>query len=184
MKPHLRISLAIVLLILSSPAAVLGEPSKTPRYLMSQPMSIFDWGIYQADKKMNSFKFSDRFATPYFGGSARYDPDENKIYLRGLFQGQGTQKECEDNLRALKGAFATFRWDERRTIEAAWKVLDSLFSHAGGYKNKNRPDDVGKQLIHITDIEAHVFAKQPDGNLRVGAKCRSTFKTSEISPIE
>ena len=132
---------------------------------------------------MNSFKYYEQFATTYFGGSARYDPEENRIYLRGLFQGKGTQQECENNLRALKGAFATFRWDENRTIEAAWKVLDSLFSHAGGYKNKKRPGDVGKQLIHITDIQAYVFVKQPGGKMQVGAKCRSTFKTSEISAI-
>lgn len=177
------IPLSIVPLLLSFPAAVPGAPTKTPRYLMSEPMSIFDWGIYQADKKMNSYKYYDIFSTPYVGGSARYDPDENRIYLRGMFQGKGTQNECEDNLRKLKGAFASFRWDENRTINAAWKVLEGLFSHAAGYKNKNRPNDVGKQLIHITNIEAHIFVKQPDGNLKVGARCSSTFKTSEISII-
>lgn len=150
---------------------------------MSEPMSIFDWGIYQADKRMNSFKYYGKFATPYVGGSARYDPEENKIYLRGMFQGKGTPEECESDLRELKGAFATFSWDENRTIEAAWKVLDGLFSHAGGYKDKNRPADVGKQLIHITHIEAHVLVKQSDGHLTVGAGCTSTFKTSEISAL-
>jgi hypothetical protein len=177
------IPLSMVLLMPSFPAAVLGEPSKTPKYLMSEPMSIFDWGIYQADQKMNSFKYYKVFSTPYLGGSAQYDRDENRIYLRGMFQGRGTQEECAHNLRKVKGAFAAFRWDENKTIEAAWKVLESLFSHAGGYKNKNRPGDVGKQLIHITSIEAHILVKQPDGNLTVGAKCRSTFKTSEISTI-
>jgi len=182
-KTLFGIPLSIILLFLSFPAAVSGEPSKTPRYLMSEAMSLFDWGIYQADQKMNSFKYYGKFATPYLGGSARYDPDENKIYLRGIFRGKGTKEECESDLRELKGAFATFRWDETRSIQAAWKVLDSLFSHAGGYQNKNRPGDVGKQLIHITHIEAHVFVKEPGGNLKTGASCTSTFKTSEVSTL-
>lgn len=176
-------ALLAILPILWMPGIVVGEPSKTPRYLMSEPMSLFDWGIYQAGQRMNSFRHSNVFAISYFGGTAEYDPNENKIYLRGLFEGKGTPEECADQLRVLKGAFARFRWDENKSIEAAWKVLDDLFSHAGGYKGPNRPGDVGKQLIHITDIEAHVFVKQPGGALKTGAKCRSTFKTPEVTAI-
>lgn len=176
-------ALSIILPMLAFPAIVSGEPSKTPRYLMSEPMSLFDWGIYQAGQRMNSFRHSNLFAISYYGGTAEYDPDQNRIYLRGLFEGKGTPQECADQLRVLKGAFARFRWDDNKSIEAAWKVLDDLFSHAGGYRNRNRPNDVGKQLIHITDIEAHVFVKQSGGALRTGARCRSTFKTPEVTAI-
>ena len=177
------VALLAILPILSFSGTASGEPSKTPRYLMSEPMSLFDWGIYQAGQRMNSFRYSNLFAISYFGGTAEYDEKENKIYLRGLFQGKGTPEECADQLRVLKGAFARFRWDDNKSIEAAWKVLDDLFSHAGGYKNGNRPGDVGKQLIHITDIEAHVFVKQSSGGLKTGAKCTSTFKTPEVTAM-
>ena len=182
--PRKRLVVPLVILqMLLFPAAASAEPSKTPRYLMSEPMSLFDWGLYQAGQRMNSFRHSNLFAISYFGGTAEYDPGQNKIYLRGLFQGKGTPEECADQLRVLKGAFARFRWDDTKSIEAAWKVLDELFSHAGGYKNQNRPGDVGKQLIHITDIEAHVFVKRSDGSLKTGAKCTSTFKTPDVTAL-
>ena len=85
---------------------------------MSESMSLMDWGVYQAGKKMESLKdFNNTqpplFSTYYASGIARYDWDENRIVLLGLFHGNGIQDECTENLRKLKGAFADFTWDEK-----------------------------------------------------------------------
>lgn len=173
----------ILLLVLMLPVVASGEPTETPEYLMSEPMSLMDWGIYQAGKKMESLKdfHNTLFSTQYMGGSARYDWDENRIILLGMFHGNGTQDECTENLRKLKGAFADFTWDEKEQKKAAEGVLNGLFSHEAGYQRKERPSEVGKQLIHITIIEAHIISKFDDKQTDV--KCKSTFKSSEISII-
>lgn len=198
----------ILLLVLILPAVASGEPTETPKYLMSEPMSLMDWGIYQADKKMESFRVlnhlkPDFFSIHYMGGSARYDWNENRIVLSGMFEGNGTQDECTENLRKLKSAFADPAWDaelQREAAEvvvgvllddanpelqrkAAERVLDVLFSHEAGYQTKGRPTDVGKQLIHITIIEAHIPIRQIDAPMLEFVTCKSTFKSSEVSII-
>ena len=200
----------ILLLVLILPAVASGEPTETPKYLMSEPMSLMDWGIYQADKKMESFKVlnnlkPDFFSIHYMGGSARYDGNENRIVLSGMFEGNGTQDECTENLRKLKSAVVDYTWDRpwqwktgelsvgvmefwdsvtpEKQREAAERVLDELFRHGAGYQGRGRPDDVGKQLIHITIIEAHIAIRQIDAPMLEFVTCKSTFKSSEVSII-
>ncbi len=175
-----RIALLFVLML---PAVALGEPTETTKYLMSEPMSLMDWGIYQASKKMESLKDHNIafFSTHYMGGYAQYDWDENKITLIGMFLGNGTQDECKENLSKLKGAFADFTLDEKEQRKVAEGVLNGLFSHKSGYQRKDRPSDVGKQLIHITIVEVHIINKFDYEQSDV--KCKSTFKSSELSII-
>lgn len=115
------------------------------------------------------------------GGYAQYDWDENKITLIGMFLGNGTQDECKENLSKLKGAFADFTLDEKEQRKVAEGVLNGLFSHKSGYQRKDRPSDVGKQLIHITIVEVHIINKFDYEQSDV--KCKSTFKSSELSII-
>ncbi len=198
----------ILLLVLMLPALALGEPAETPKYLMSESMSLMDWGIYQADKRMNSFRVlnnlkPDFFSIHYMGGSARYDWNENRIVLLGIFEGNGKRDECTENLRKLKSVFTDRVWDaelqwksEEVTENVLWNdanpelqrkaaemVLDGLFSHEAGYQTKGRPDDVGKQLIHITRIEALIVTSQIDDTIFRTVECKSTFNSSEISII-
>ncbi len=178
----------ILLLVLMLPVVASGEPTETPEYLMSEPMSLMDWGIYQAGKKMESFKNLNNvqpplFSTYYTGGWARYDWDENRIVLLGMFYGNGIQDECTENLKKLKGAFVDFTWDEKEQREAAERVLNGLFSHEADYQTKGRPSDVGKQLVHITIVEAHIITSQSEGLPKTTVKCKSTFKSSELSII-
>lgn len=178
----------VLLLVLILPAVALGEPTETPEYLMSESMSLMDWGVYQAGKKMESLKdFNNTqpplFSTYYASGIARYDWDENRIVLLGLFHGNGIQDECTENLRKLKGAFADFTWDEKKQRKAAERVLNGLFSHKADYQTKGRPRDVGKQLVHITVVEAHIITSQSEGLPKTTVKCKSTFKSSELSII-
>ena len=178
----------VLLLVLILPAVALGEPTETPEYLMSESMSLMDWGIFQAGKKMESFKDFNNFQPAFFptyyaGGFARYDWDENRIVLLGLFHGKGTQDECTENLRKLKGAFTDATWGKKEQRKAAERVLNGLFSHEAGYQTRGRPSNVGRQLIHITVVEAHIMTSQPDGLTKTTVKCKSTFKSSELSII-
>ena len=178
----------ILLLVLILPTVALGEPTETPEYLMSESMSLMDWGIFQAGKKMESFRDFNNFQPAFFptyysGGFARYDWDENRIVLLGLFYGNGTQDECTENLRKLKGAFTDDTWDEKEQRKAAERVLNGLFSHKADYQTKGRPRDVGRQLVHITIMEAHIITSQSEGLPKTTVKCKSTFKSSEVSII-
>lgn len=45
------------------------------------------------------------------------------------------------------------------------------------------PDDVGKQLVHITTIEAQVYTRYAGGSVKESVKCKSNFKSADVSII-
>jgi hypothetical protein len=172
---------AIVLLL--SPLTQ-AEPTKTMSWLMDEPMSLFDWGIYKTNKKLSDLKISASiFKAEFFFASAEYDWDVNRIRLRVMFTGNGTEAECTENLKLAKGAFLDFKWDEKEQIRVAPTVLRGLFSHEGGYQSKKGPTDVGDELAKIATIEAFILVKAPDGSYSPKAKCQADFRSATISVI-
>jgi len=146
---------------------------------MSQPVTLFDWGILNANIEMESYiKFNHIFSIRYVAGQARYDYSKNRIILTGTFQGKGTQKECTYNLRRLKMSFAPTTSTRPSQEVSAEQVLDGFFTHEG-YSLDKQPKFLGKQLVDITIIEAHII------NLKTihTAKCQSTFTSPDISVI-
>ena len=178
---RLRNTLIGSLIVALLPVLAWAEPSRVPRWLMSEPMSLFDWGIYQTDKKFESFKDYKIFSVHYMGGSARYDWDADRIKLQVMFQATGADAECSDNLKKAKGAFLNFTWVEAEYPRVARDVLADLFSHQGSYKGTTQPKDMGEQLSNITVLEAVVYVSGANGALSPKVRCQTTFKSKDIS---
>jgi hypothetical protein len=171
------------LLVAHLPVVAWAEPSRVPLWLINEPMSLFDWGIYQTDKKLESFKEYKIFSVHYMGGFAQYDWEANRIKLQVMFQGNGTDTECNDNLKKAKGAFLNFTWVDAEYPRVAREVLADLFSHKGGYKGTTQPKDLGDQLSNITVLEAVVYVSGANGTLSPKVRCQTTFKSKDISVI-
>jgi hypothetical protein len=78
----------IALLLALIPLLAQAEPNKAMSWLMDEPMSLFDWGIYKTDKKVADLKIaSSMFTAQFFSGSAEYEWEANRIRLRVLLQG-------------------------------------------------------------------------------------------------
>ena len=175
----------ILIFVMLLPTLALGEPTKTPKYLMAESMSLMDWGIYKASKKMNSFGEFKFFPVNYTSGWANYDWNENRINLIGMFHGDTTDaptvENCTKSVNQLKNLLiSTLFYTKAEKREAAESMLSNLFSHEGGYQAGNRPDDVGKQLVHITTIEAQIFTNNADGSVKSSVKCKSNFKSEDV----
>lgn len=179
--PVFRVFVASTLLCLS--VSVSAAPSKTPRTLMSQPLTVFDWGMIEIRRKLESFRTLTLFDIPYLGGSAEYLWDENLIVLLAKFQGTGSDRECANNLKLLKGGFADFEWDTKKQEGAAAAVLAQLFNHPSGYAKDGKPIQIGRNLISIVRVEATVYV-ETDGVLRVGSRCSSDFRSAKINAIK
>ncbi|MCG7963749.1 MAG: hypothetical protein N0E54_13700 [Candidatus Thiodiazotropha taylori] len=174
----------LILLILTFSTEIHAEPTKTPKYLMSESVSLLDWGIYTSQQRLESLiesltNSSQLENSKYLSSSTEYDFDENRIDLKTVFIGKVTNENCKNVLKFLKAIFVNFEFDEAKQREAAELVLDSTFSHEAGYLNKKRPKDIGKQLVHITTIETTIFSESFENEV----KCKSTFKSPEISII-
>ena len=170
------------LLLILIPLMAQSEPTKTTSWLMSEPMSLFDWGIYKTDKKLAELKIaSSMFTAQFFSGSAEYDWDANRIRLRVLLYGNGTDAECLENLRVAKGGFLDFKWDEKEQHRYAPITFRALFSHEGGYKSKGTPTDIGEEIAKIATIEVFILVKASDGSYSPKAKCQADFRSSATS---
>lgn len=179
----LRRRLFLCLLLLIYPAianTAHAEPTRVPQWLMRESVSLFDWGIYKLDKKMEWMKeLGGLFTIHYAGGSAEYDWDSDRIKLRFTFQGKGTEQECVDNLKKAKGALLNFSWDDTQYAKLAREVLAGFFSHEGGYKDASAPSDIGEQLANITTLVGEVIG--PEMSIKI--RCQTTLKSPEVSII-
>ncbi len=148
-------------------------------------MSLFDWGIYKADKKIADLKQAkETYTADFFFGSADYDWKANRIRLRVSFIGKGTEAECIENIRRAKVAFLNYTRTERDHVKVAREVFEGLFSHEGGYKSHNQPSDIGEQIMNISLMEATVFIPGEAGSYLPRAKCSMNFTSSEVSVIK
>lgn len=176
---------ALCLTILSTGLPSYAEPGRVARWLMGEPMSLFDWGLYKADKKTAELKsMKEKFSSDFFYGAADYDWGMNRIRLRVNFIGKGTEAECIENIKRAKGAFLDFTWNEKEQVKVARDVFTTLFSHEGGYKSKSHPSDIGEQLASMSVMEATVYIPGDKGSYLPRAKCSMDFRSAEVSVVK
>ena len=82
-----KILIAVSLLAWSSQFAS-AEPSPATRWLMKEPMTLMDWGLFKASNSLKEIvnligRFPEEIE-PY-SATAEYDWDENKIRLKAVF---------------------------------------------------------------------------------------------------
>lgn len=174
---------AVIVLCLATLAPIaLAEPGRVTKSLMDEPMSIFDWGIFKLDQKLETFRqFKTVFMGEYLMGSAAYDWDADRIRINLGFIGTGSQAECIENLKRAKLALLNFPAEaELRT--AASKAMSSFFSHEGGYQSARQPKDAGEVLANMTVIEATVYVIASNG-YAPKSKCQTTLRSKEISVV-
>ena len=94
-----KILLIVVLTILCNKAYA--EPSKAVLYLMDEPVSMFEWGLYKLGKSMDEMTFSSYSDLNVHDSSAKYVDDaltahadaERRNLRAHLLKDQGTGSE-------------------------------------------------------------------------------------------
>lgn len=178
----MRSRIAALVLGMCLSAGTQAEPTATVTWLMNEPMSLFDWGVYKADKKAGGLgELGSRlFTARFMSGSAAYDWDANRLRLRVFLNGNGTDAECVENLKAAKHVFLDFTVTGNDQATAAATVFGYLFSHEGGYRAKSTPAKLGHELANIATIEATIFKSNNDQTLSPKAKCQADFRSNEV----
>jgi len=168
------------LLIMLIPSIVQAEPSKTPRFLMDEPMSLWDWGFYQLRKRVDRLEGKKIGEALFTFGAATYDWDKNRIIIEGVFSGESTQKSCVNTINKFKGTLASTYSSPERLLVNAERLFTSMFSHAGGYQSTKRPDDFGKQLIKIVLFEIYIHDIKKENS---SISCTGTYLSDNVSIV-
>lgn len=153
----------IVLLVffMVIPTIGYGEPSAAVRYLMDEPVTMFDWGLYRLRRIVDQFKF-ENLDLDNLQSYINYDWDQNS--LRIVFYAQtkdrvdktSAKKICETITAKISSTFGGEIKDKelRRNISIA-----TLFEH-GVFENRDKPDNFVEKIEKITKIEVNVFTRK------------------------
>ena len=167
---RILMSSVIAFLILTNPKITNAEPSETIKYLMNEPATLFDLGLYRINQELSErpIPFTIDKAPPATRIYAEYNWDLNRIeinirYLYGTKKIPNNIKELAlfhiDNLKVYLGI-------DTRTGRPFGKQsrLKEYFIHLN-FENKNRPKYLGEKLDQITTFIIEVISPEPKREL-------------------
>lgn len=170
--------LALSLVALSSMGWA--EPSPMVRYLMKEPVTLFDWGIIRL------YEYVDGFAKDYLKNNAvqdiystvTYDSLSNNILItfvvtqKPVPKGQASQSEatspkniCMAIVQAMRREFLADRNPLLRRSSGIYR----FFGHVG-FRGEKEPLDAFEEIENITLIRVSVYSARDPGRLILHAE--------------
>ena len=165
--------LLIVLLTVGSVCNA--EPSPAVRYLMSEPVTLFDWGFVRL------YEYLDVYTAHYLKtnsvqdiySTVSYDSGRNKIILSMIITRRaeqaneapasvrkGSRDLCKTVTQTLRREFLT---ESDRHVRRASGIY-RFFGHIGN-KGKDEPVDSFDEVEKITVISVSVYSEKDPGRL-------------------
>jgi hypothetical protein len=151
------------------------EPSPSVRYLMNEPVTLFDWGIIRL------YEYLDEYTAHYLKtnsvrdiySTVSYDASRNSIIISLIVTRQAEQgKEDPSSVRAhcreicvsitqtLRREFLTDRDRHVRRSSGIYR----FFGHIG-FRGKQEPVDCFDEIEKITVIGVSVYSDKDPGRL-------------------
>lgn len=140
------------------------EPTPTVNYLMKTPVSLFDYGMYKLDKSFkesaeDNYKIDGKFPNISY---VSYNFNLNKISMVLIY----VVESKKPNIKDIKNRMGEIIGQIRGTLSLGnYGLLSQFFSHKG-YTVKGKPDNIGKDLANIIELELSIsFSKESPPNL-------------------
>lgn len=163
------------------PQAVMAESTSITKYLMNEPVSMMDWGIYQIDRKLNSDDINGMLATRYgllkkTAARAEYDWDKNliRISYSVAIDPKRTQQEkhkkeiCGGLLKRLRTSFGV---DTKGKLMVPSEI-SHYFRHRG-FLLRREPKDFAREIANVTEFQVSIIYddfRKPNSWFRVGCE--------------
>lgn len=143
-----------VLLLCLLAGSVYGEPSSTVRFLMGEPLTLWDWGLIKTDKMLE-----DRFADRPWSLSLRYSWDRNELMVAGIHAWgddppstlAAAKALCRRTISQIREALGVNSTSGKGYGEDGLPLFYTHFLHEG-FSSPGEPDDLGASLGYMTKI--------------------------------
>ena len=140
--------------------ACLAGPDATARFLMNDPISAMDFGIYQLQQMVQ------RNAEPKLNNATEsfvvgYNLDSNRITVSTYLLPQRQWPDRASAKAVCKGLFSRIRATlgvnplTGKGILGGHSIVATLFVHAG-YADKRKPNDFAKKIDQLVRLKASV----------------------------
>ncbi len=174
----IRILILIFIFMCSSYKPVLAGPTPSMSYLMNEPASLLDMGMFKLNMHLSNSLFRDSTGTVL---KVNYDFDENRITIgivsfkevSNIDKGKEYCREIIDN---IKLALLVNPNTGAPFVSDVPGILQIFFSHEGFYKKKNQPKNLYSDLDKLTDIGVVVGIEDNKTSLT----CKSPLLSKEI----
>lgn len=137
-------------------------PNQASSYLINEPVSLLDWGMYKTEQFLESVEvdwWSEDF-DPHVFNQVWYDWDRDRIVIDvqlTIKAGNPTRAQCASVLRKMvESSLVPFDTRKPRpTINDGVSTWGVAFAHSG-YVAGNEPKDLGKKVDDIIEFRAIV----------------------------
>ena len=178
---------ALFLVNLSAIPRSTAEPSPVGRWLMNQPMSLWDWGMFEASRNAERIaEYAERSIGKVAYGHAGYDWKSNEIEMRMIvsdYHAETSHENCNKVRRTFIGQVAG-TWslrDENHVRTSLRSKIDTWFSHRG-YQNETRDKELGQEDVPYCLRENRSIEQEREHRVpRADHGVRCTLEPQEIT---
>lgn len=153
----------ILFIALMIPFTLFAAPDSTTKFLMTDRMSMLDWGLYKVEKAVEEIlsDINDKKITIFVRTDYIWDEDRIKVNL-SKYQEEVSKSECRYSINTVK------------LILKDEESLFQYFEHSGFEQNKNRPKNIKKELYS----KVQVNVKLQNNKLMKVINCRAMLKST------
>ncbi len=187
-------TLILLFVLLGFSLSGYAEPSKTVTYLMNEPMTMFDWGMYRLEEWIDRKIRFDKFHLIKTFSAVDYDWDRNRltleftIWAKYIALTEFSEKAlCKELTWYIRGAFGFVPKEEKNLATADMRSLLSLsrfFQHKD-FKSGDEPDNLREEIDNIVNIRFDIYASKNDKSpYKHISSCESPLAGEKILYVE
>jgi hypothetical protein len=168
-----------------APALLAAEPTPKIKALMDEPVSLFDWGIFQIAQQLSNLKVAGEDVAT----SAAYDWSTNMIkvvFAGSNFKATGKEEAkntCKEIIVEVKSHLYIDHFTGKpHSVGGLFKnsFIATAFSHAG-FQRTTWPEGVAEEVENIMVIKGMVSFRPGTGGY---VECESPLLSSKVLFVE
>ena len=166
-------TLIFLFVLLGFSVSSYAEPSKAVSYLMNEPMTMFEWGMYRLERSVDGLNVEEFDLINFQSWGVDYNWDRNRLVLK--FAAYPKQKSlnklpakelCKELIWTVRWRFGVLKNDANLSNADREGTLETLgpsmfFKHTG-FESKGRPDNLTEEIHNIIIIRVTIRTGKDD----------------------
>jgi hypothetical protein len=165
---------------------LLADPSKVFSYLMDEPVSLLDIGIYKMSKQLEDWDMKlskDIEKLTYVNSYSQYLWNDNTLLVTrsvGVDDSYNAKTLCKYVINNTKYFFNV---DNNATRDKGYAGIGTKWFSHNGYSNNKRPKELDNLIEKRTKVRVYINSKMKNKKI-IQTQCQAFLLSKEISFVE